>query len=99
MEGGGVSRRPKIVESHREDGPEGMLLEIRHELQAAAVRRRASLSRRLAQAQREQRRRTSAKEKRVWPRRVPHKAPKTPHFLTLSAEQKALQEKVLRETG
>jgi uncharacterized heparinase superfamily protein len=31
LEGGGVSRRPKIVESHREDGPEGMLLEIRHD--------------------------------------------------------------------
>jgi hypothetical protein len=86
-------------ERPRRCSPRAVLREIRRELQAAALRRRASLSRRLARAQREQRRRTSAKEKRVWPRRVPHKAPKTPHFLTLSAEQKALQEKVQRETG
>jgi hypothetical protein len=80
--------------------PRGVLREIRRELQAAAAaRRRASLSRRLAQARREQRQRRSAKQKRAWPQRVGHKAPKPPHLLTLSDEQKALQEKLLREAG
>jgi hypothetical protein len=84
----------------RRCSPRGVLREIRRELQAAAAaRRRAALSRRLAQVRREQRRRRSAKQKRAWPQRVGHKAPKPPHLLTLSDEQKALQEKLLREAG
>jgi hypothetical protein len=87
-------------EAPRRCSPRGVLREVRRELQAAAAaRRRAALGRRLAQARREQRRRRSAKEKRAWPRRVPHKAPKPPRFLTLSDEQKAMQEKLLREAG
>ena len=31
VDGGGVARRPRIVESRREDGPEGVLLEILHD--------------------------------------------------------------------
>ncbi|HLG86502.1 MAG TPA: heparinase II/III family protein [Alphaproteobacteria bacterium] len=31
VDGGGVARRPKTVESHREDSPEGVLLEIFHD--------------------------------------------------------------------
>jgi hypothetical protein len=84
----------------RRCSPRGVLREIRRELQAAAAAgRRASLSRRLAQVRREQRRRRSAKEKREWPRRVGHQAPKPPHLLTLSDEQKALQDTLLREAG
>jgi hypothetical protein len=79
--------------------PRAVLRELRRELQAAAPRRRARLGRRLARARREQRRRTSAKEKRAWPRRVPHKPPKPPQFLTLSEEQKALRDKIQREAG
>jgi hypothetical protein len=67
-------------EAPRRCSPRGVLREIRRELQAAAAAgRRARLSRRLAQARREQRRRCSAKEKRAWPRRVAHKG----HCLTL----------------
>jgi hypothetical protein len=84
----------------RRCSPRKVLCELRRELQAAAAgRRRASLSRRLAQVRREQRQRRSAKEKRAWPRRAPHKAPKPPQFLTLSAEQKALRDKLQRDTG
>jgi Transposase DDE domain len=80
--------------------PRAVLREIRRELQATAgARRRSALSRRLARARREQRRRASAKERRAWPRRVPHKAPKPPQFLTLTEEQKALRDKLERESG
>jgi hypothetical protein len=98
----GVRALPRRTsrEAPRRCSPRGVLREIRRELQAAsASRRRASLSRRLAQARREQRRRGSAKQKREWPRRVGHKAPKPPQFLMLSDEQKALQEKLLCEAG
>lgn len=98
----GVRALPRRTarEAPRRCSPRGVLREIRRELQAAAAaRRRASLRRRLAQARREQRRRGSAKQKREWPRRVGHQAPKPPHLLTLSDEQKALQEKLLREAG
>jgi hypothetical protein len=75
--------------------PRKVLCEIRKDLQAAAgARRRARLSRRLAQARREQRRRISAKVKRPWPRRVEHKPPKPPQFLTLSDKLKALRAKL-----
>lgn len=80
--------------------PRQVLCVLRQELQAAASRRpRVAYSRRLAQARREQRRRSSAKEKRVWPRRVPHKAPKPPHLLTLSDKQKALRAKLEGHTS
>jgi hypothetical protein len=44
----------------------------------------------LGGATRERRERSSAKEARVWPRRGPHKPPKPPKLLTLTAEQKAV---------
>ena len=59
------------------------------------VRQRAAFHQRLAKALREERQRTSAKVKRIWPRRFPHKPPKPPRFLTLSAAQKALATKLL----
>jgi hypothetical protein len=54
------------------------------------VRQRQAFRRRLARALREQRRRTSAKVKRIWPRKYQHRPPKPPKFLTLTDEQKAL---------
>jgi hypothetical protein len=54
------------------------------------VDRRASYRARLAQAGRERRRRTSGKQKRVWPRRTPHKPPKPPKLRTPTAKEKAL---------
>lgn len=49
---------------------------------------------RMAAVGREQRPRTSAKQKREWPRRVAHKPLKPPKFLTLTTKQKALLAKL-----
>ena len=84
----------------RRCSPRQVLAEIRRELQAAAgPRRRAAFRNRLASARREKRERTSAKEKRPWPRRVPHKAPKPPQLLTLPTDAKGLRDTVQREAG
>jgi hypothetical protein len=77
--------------------PRGVLREIRREIQdAVRGRRRQSYRRRLRQAQRERRPRTSAKEKRVWPRRKPHKQPGPPKILTLTDELKSLLQHILK---
>jgi hypothetical protein len=51
--------------------------------------------RRLEQATVEQRQRTSKKERRVWPRRTPHKPPKPPRMRVLTEEEKINLEKKL----
>jgi hypothetical protein len=66
-----------------------VLVAIREELQTARPRRRKAFGQRLAEARREQRRRRSAKEKRVWPRRGPHEPPKPPRLLTLGEAERA----------
>ena len=78
--------------------PRQVLLAIRDELRAARPRR-CHFGKRLAEARREQRARRSAKEKRPWPRRTPHKPPKAPQLLTLGPEEKAriLQHETLIE--
>jgi hypothetical protein len=68
--------------------PRRVLRVIREELHGP-VRRRLCFSRRLQQACRQRRRRSSAKAVREWPRRKPHKPPKPPEILTLTAKQKA----------
>jgi hypothetical protein len=71
--------------------PRQVLLAVRRELQAAMrPDRRQSYRDRLARCQRERRARTSAKQKRAWPQRTPHKPPRPPHLLTMNDEQKAL---------
>jgi hypothetical protein len=76
--------------------PRGVLREIRKEIEATLHgRARADYLKRLSKAQRERRKRTSKKEKRVWPRRKPHKQPGPPNLLPLSDELKALLDKVL----
>jgi hypothetical protein len=59
------------------------------------VRDAASFTKRLQEATREDRQRTSVKEKREWPRRVNHKPQKPPNFLKLSRHEKALAHKLL----
>jgi hypothetical protein len=66
-----------------------VLVAIREELQRARPPRRKAFGQRLAEARREQRRRRSAKEKRVWPRRAPHEPPKPPRLLTLGEAERA----------
>jgi Transposase DDE domain len=69
--------------------PRQVLLAIREELRAARPRRRPAFGRRLATACRERRARRSAKVKREWPQRTPHKPPKPPRLLTLGEDEKA----------
>ena len=66
--------------------PRGVLLEARREIS----RRRQSKPfwERIRRAQRERRERTSAKQKRQWPRRKPHKPPHPPVLLRLTTAQK-----------
>jgi hypothetical protein len=78
--------------------PRQVLRELRRELEQRLGPQAQSYLKRLAQAQRERRPRTSAKEKRVWPRRKPHKAPKPPQILTLTDEQKALLAQLLERS-
>jgi hypothetical protein len=67
------------------------ILAVRKELQAAMkADRRESYRDRLARSARERRKRTSPKQKRVWPQRTPHKPPKAPRLLMMDEKQKAL---------
>jgi hypothetical protein len=81
----------------RRCSPRQVLLVVRDVIAGRiGVRARAAYGRRLAKALREQRRRRSAKVKRVWPSRTPHKPMKPPRFLTLSRALKALAHELLR---
>jgi len=70
--------------------PRKVLLAVRQEMYGLLRRGPKKYYERLQQARRERRQRTSAKATRLWPRRKPHKAPKPPKILTLTAEKKAL---------
>ncbi len=81
-----------MPEVHSDDtpvmcSPRNVLLEIRREIHSSKPRKDFGV--RLAKAHRERRPRTTAKEKRVWPRRKPHKPPNPPHFLSLTKELKS----------
>lgn len=69
--------------------PRQILLAVRDEMYGRLKRGHAKYYEKLQNAKREQRDRTSAKAIRLWPRRKPHKAPKPPKILTLTAEQRA----------
>jgi hypothetical protein len=70
--------------------PRKVLLRIREELRAEESRRRPCYRERLRGCGAGSRCQTSPKERRVWPRRTPHKPPGPPVLHTLSDEQKAL---------
>jgi len=74
--------------------PRGVLLEIRREM-TGRVLSRQPFSKRLARAVREQRLRTTPKQKREWPRRKDHKSPNPPIILTLTKDQKSFVERYL----
>jgi hypothetical protein len=70
--------------------PRQVLLEIRREIKAKAeVRLGEAYEKRIGRAERERRVRRTKKEKRQWPRRNPHKAPKPPILLKLPKGLKA----------
>jgi hypothetical protein len=52
------------------------------------------LQERLERSERERRKRCTPKQKREWPRRKPHEAPKPPLVLTMTEEQKSLLAKL-----
>ena len=58
--------------------PRGVLLEARRDI--SGRKQSKPFSERIARAQREQRVRTSAKQKREWPRRKPHTAAAPAHL-------------------
>lgn len=67
--------------------PRGVLLEARRDI-SARKEPKEPFRERIARAQREQRVRTTAKQKRQWPRRKPHAAPHPPVLLKLTEHQK-----------
>ncbi len=73
--------------------PRKVLLEIRSQL--TADRPRCHFAVRLAAAQRERRQRNTAKEKRQWPRRKPHKPPGPPVLLPIVDDLKSKFEQYL----
>jgi hypothetical protein len=75
--------------------PRGVLLEVRRNI-VGRKKPEEPFSERIARAQREQRVRTSAKQKREWPRRKPHTPPHPPILLKLTEEQKMIIQKHLQ---
>jgi hypothetical protein len=67
--------------------PRGILLEARRDISARREPRKP-FRERIARAQRDRRERTSAKQKREWPRRKAHTPPHPPLLLRLTDEQK-----------
>jgi hypothetical protein len=67
--------------------PRGVLLQARRDI-SARKEPKEPFSERITRAQREQRVRKTAKQKRAWPRRKPHTAPHPPLLLKLTEEQK-----------
>ncbi len=68
--------------------PRQILLAFRKELLGLVKRGQPRYWEQLRCAKREHRQRDSAKERRAWPRRKPHKAPKPPKLLKLTKQQK-----------
>lgn len=66
--------------------PRGVLLEMRRDI--AGRRQSKPFCERIGRAQREERDRISAKQKREWPRRKPHVPPHPPVLLRLTNDQK-----------
>jgi Transposase DDE domain len=66
----------------------------------AACRRedRTTLREQLEHSERERRERHTPKQKREWPRRKPHEAPKPPRMLTMTEEQKLLLAKHMSDS-
>lgn len=92
MRAQGVLARPPVAQGAAEPvcSPRRILLAIRQEMYGRLQRGHAKYYERLMQAKRARRERTSAKAKRPWPRRQPHKAPQPPKLLKLPEDKKAI---------
>lgn len=78
---------PRLGELPVMCSPRGVLLEARRDISARKAPTE-SFRERIARAQRDRRVRTSAKQKREWPRRKSHTAPHPPVLLRLTEQQK-----------
>jgi hypothetical protein len=87
----GALAMPRVADGTAENvcSPRKVLLAIRQEMYGLLRSQHAKYYKRLQQAKRERRVRTSAKATRPWPRRKPHEPPKPPKLLMLTAQQKA----------
>jgi hypothetical protein len=92
---GALAMPRKAGQPRPQASPRQVLLEVRREILATLPkRRRPRFTTRLRAAQRDQRQRQSAKQRRPWPGRAPHKAPKPPRFLKLTKELKAVLDEI-----
>ena len=78
--------------------PRQVLIEIRREMGATTSRGDRSYGDRLEDCRADQRKQSSPKASREWPRRKPHKAPRPPVLRTLSETQKILLDKHIGAT-
>jgi hypothetical protein len=78
--------------------PRQVLIEIRREMQVTTDRRDRSYRDRLENCRADDRKQTSPKASREWPRRKPHNAPRPPVLRTLSETQKILLDKHIGAT-
>jgi hypothetical protein len=79
--------------------PRKVLIEIRREIDAAPRPKVKSYRQRLDGCRAEDRKQTSPKATREWPRRKPHKPPKPPILHTLNEKQKVLLNNHIRAAG
>jgi DDE family transposase len=79
--------------------PRKVLIEIRRELNDTANRRIQSYRERLQDCRADDRKQTSPKATREWPRRKPHKPPKPPVLHTLTEEQNTLLDRHMDAAG
>jgi hypothetical protein len=79
--------------------PRKVLIEIRREIDAAPRPKVKSYRQRLDGCRAEERKQTSPKATREWPRRKPYKPPKPPILHTLNEEQKVLLNQHIRAAG
>jgi hypothetical protein len=87
-----LALRPQTQASAGEPviSPRQVLIEIRRELKGSGKRRVRSYRERLQGCRADDRKQTSPKAIRDWPRRKPHKPPRPPILHTLNEEQKVL---------
>jgi Transposase DDE domain len=91
-----MGQRPRQKAEVDRCSPRKVLLAIRNVINGKIdVRDPETFAKRMQEATREDRQRTSLKEKRKWPGRVKHKPQKPPRFLTLDEHEKALADKLL----
>jgi Transposase DDE domain len=79
--------------------PRKVLIEIRREIDAVPRPKLKTYSKRLNDCRADDRKQTTAKATREWPRRKPHKPPRPPVLHALTAEQKALLNQYMRTVG